>query len=110
MRSRFFWAPTAAARWPDDVAGNNMPAFNWIKIDNRGAADVEVGLSNPSTSHVDYIAKVKAGKARILNIAGPDRSDTDDQWSQELHLNAEGATSVMIEISDHPIVDMLWTI
>lgn len=110
MRQRYFWAAAAAARWPDDVGGQPVPPFNWIKIDNRGASDVEVGLANPSTSHVDYIAKVKTGKSRIFNIAGPDREDRDDPWAQELHLNAEGATSVMIEVSDHPIVDMLWTI
>jgi len=123
VRQRYVWTASAGgARWPDDIGGINLPAFNWVKIDNRGANDVAVGLANPVVADDQtYLVKVKAGKTRVFNIAGPERTlpegdanvdQPDVNWSQELHLQcaAAGVTTVLIEVSDKPIVDMIWTI
>jgi hypothetical protein len=112
VRQRFAWLASAAnARWPDDIGGINLPAFNWVRIDNRGANDVVVAFGNPSSSDMDYDRKVKAGQVRTFNIAGPNRDEKEDAWSQELHLQAlSGVTTVMIEIADHPIVDLPYAV
>lgn len=120
MRERYYWTASAGgARWPDDVGGLNLPPFNWVKIDNRGANDVTVGVTNPAVGDdMTYLVKVKSGKTRVFNIAGPERMETEGEagpslnWSQTLDIlcAAAGATTLLIEIADHPIVDMIWTI
>jgi hypothetical protein len=115
MRQRFFWKPAAAgARWPEDVTGQNLPPFNWVKIDNRGANPVLVGLNaQPANDQMDFYAQVSGGKWRCFNVAGPkkDEADGGDSFLEEVHLLAiTGGTTVMIEISDTPLVDMGYTI
>ena len=128
MRQRFTWLATAgSARWPEDAqveGGVSLRPFNWVKIDNRGANDVVVGLSNPSFSDRDYLVKVKAGKTRVFNVQGPpkptppaeappgDAADELESMPHELHLQvaAAGVTTCDIEVDDAPIVDMIWTI
>jgi hypothetical protein len=123
VRQRFTWLASASnARWPEDAqveGGVSLRPFNWVKIDNRGANDVIVSLGNPSASDRDYLVKVKAGKWRVFNVAGPLKSGlhapqgTDDEEAlpHELHLQAlTGVTTVLIEVDDAPIVDMGFTI
>jgi hypothetical protein len=117
MRQRFTWLASAgSARWPEDAqieGGVMLRPFNWVKIDNRGANDVVVGLTNPSFSDRDYLVKVKSGKWRVFNVAGPVRDGDDvEALPHELHLQvaAAGVTTCMIEVDDVPIVDMGYTI
>lgn len=115
MRQRFTWLASAAnARWPEDVqveGGVSLRPFNWVKIDNRGANDVVVGFGNPSVSDRDYVVKVKAGKCRVFNVEGPVGGNDIEALPHELNLQVlVGVTTVLIEVDDSPIVDMLWTI
>lgn len=117
MRKRFFWSPTGAnQRWPagDSVGapGHAVP-FNWLKIDNRGAGAVNVFLDNgpASNDQMLYYMAVASGKVRVVNLAGPhDDPDAGDAWPRDLTLIAQGATTCMIEISDHEITDIDQTI
>jgi hypothetical protein len=128
MRQRFTWLASAGlARWPEDAqveGGVSLRPFSWVKIDNRGANDVIVGVSNPSFSDRDYLVKVKAGKMRVFNVRGPvrpapafepvpgDAPPEVESMPHELHLQvaAAGVTTCLIETDDSPIVDMIWTI
>jgi hypothetical protein len=117
VRQRFTWLASAgSARWPEDSqveGGVSLRPFNWVKIDNRGANDVLVGLNNPSLSDRDYLLKVKSGKTRVFNVEGPIRHGDDvEALPHKLNLLvvAAGVTTVLIEVDDSPIVDMIWTI
>lgn len=119
MRQVYWWSPTAAGqRWPEGQASAmNLPSFNWLKIDNRGANPVVFGPNaNVANDLNDAYGQVSNGKVRVLNVAGPKVAGPDgkleeapnDQWWQELHLlSVTGATTVVITISDHPIVDFV---
>lgn len=115
-RQRFTWLATGAnARWPEDVqveGGISIRPFNWVKVSNHGANDVIVGLTNPSASDRDYLAKVKAGKVRVFNVEGPVRPGDDvEALPHEFHMQAlTGATTVLVEFDESPIVDMIFTI
>lgn len=112
MRKRYFWKPTGAGqRWPDPAASGGqggLVPFNWLKIDNRGANPVRVSLSpQAADDDMDYIASVKNGEVRTMNLAGPhDVAEKGDGWPHEISLiSVTGGTTVLIEIADHPIVD-----
>lgn len=112
MRQRFYVTLGAGGRWPDAVGGNNLPAFNWVKVDNRGAGAVTVGLNpQPGASDaLDYLLQVPAGVCRVFNVAGANRDVSDDPgnaWPSELHLVSSAGSTVMVEIADHPIVDLM---
>lgn len=115
-RQRFTWLASGAnARWPEDAqieGGVSLRPFNWVKISNHGANDVIAGLVNPSASDRDYLVKVKAGKWRVFNVEGPLRSTDDvEALPHEFHMQAlTGATTVLVEFDESPIVDMGFTI
>lgn len=114
MRQRFAFTLSAGGRWPEADSGRNLPPFNWVKIDNRGSNAVDVALSgNPAAADkVDTIMTVGSGKVRVFNVAGPappraDAPDGGEAWPQELHLVSAAGTSLVVEIADHPIVDLV---
>ena len=112
MRQRYDAVFTAAGQvWPDIANGVNIAPFNWLKIENRDAANpVDVGLARPTDDKQSYLFRVPAGKFRVLNIAGPE-NQANDQWAQELYvLSVTGGSNIHIEIADHPIVDFDFTI
>lgn len=113
MRERYPIVLAAGGRWPDAQSGANLPKFNWILIDNKGSNAVDVALSaNPTAGDkVDVLFTVGAGKTRVKNVAGPhppgsDTPDAGEGWPDQLHLVSASGTTVVIEIADHPIVDM----
>lgn len=119
MRLRFPVTLGAGGRWPDTPAGDvgrNLPPFNWVKVDNRGSSNpVDVGLNaGPNAGDkIDTLLTVGGGKVRVFNVAGPhppgsDHPDAGEGWPQQLHLVSSSGTTVLIEIADHPIVDMVF--
>ena len=118
MRQRYAVTLAAGGRWPDASAGGgvNLPPFNWVKIDNKGSNAVDVGLNaNPTAGDkIDTLLTVKAAAVRVFNVGGPvppgsDHPDAGDSWPQELHLVSASGTTLLVEISDHPIIDMVFS-
>lgn len=115
MRQRFPVTLAAGGRWPNASGGGvSLPPFNWFLVDNKGSGDVDVSL-NPNPTAGDTtgnLCTVKAGKVRVKNVGGPvrpgdDHPDSGDGWPSELHLVSASGTTVLIEIADHPIVDLV---
>lgn len=110
MRKRFPILLGANGRWPDAGTGGIGFPFNWVKIDNRGAASVDVGLNaNPTAGDkIDNYMTVGNGKVRVFNVAGPKNADgsNNEDWPDQLYLVSASGTTLMLEVSDHPIVDM----
>lgn len=108
MRKRVAIPLAAGGRWPDGGGALSVP-FNWVKIDNRGANPVDVALSaNPAAGDkIDTLMTVAAGKVRVFNVAGPRPGDgRGEDWPDEIRLVSALGTTVVLELADHPIVDM----
>lgn len=108
MRKRRAIVLAAGGRWPDATGGFGM-AFNWLKVDNRGANAVDVALAaNPAAGDLSStLLTVGAGKCRVFNVAGPRTEDSPgEDWPLEVYLVSASGTTVELEIADHPIVDM----
>lgn len=113
MRKRYAVTLAAGGRWPD--IEDNVPRvpFNWVKIDNQGGSNpVDFGLNAQPTG--DKLGTVNKGICRVFNVAGPhppgsDSPDAGEGWPTSIHLVSASGTTVLIEIADHPIVDMSFT-
>lgn len=112
MRKRVAIVLAAGGRWPDAGGDLGVP-FNWILIDNRGSNAVDVALSaTPAAGDkVDTLFTVGSGKVRVKNVAGPRNADgsRSEDWPYEVHLVSASGTTLVLEIADHPIVDMVFT-
>lgn len=113
MRKRYFVTLAAGGRWPD--IEDNVPRvpFNWLLVDNRGSNSVDVTLNPGSAAgdKSDTLCTVGNGKVRVKNLAGPhppgsDHPDAGEGWPHEVHLVSASGTTVVVEIADHPIVDI----
>jgi hypothetical protein len=111
VRKRFIAVLTANTGWPDSTA-NGGPGFrfNWIKLDNVGGSPADFALAplNVFGDNQRHFLTVSQGKVRVFNVAGPpnpDGSCTED-WPDAFFLFSQGGTTVMIEVADHPIVDI----
>lgn len=109
MRKRWPIVLAAGGRWPDADDNVGEP-FNWVKIDNRGANDVDVSLgSNPIAGNLEQtLLTVSSGKVRVFNVAGPKQQDgtRGGDWPDEIFLVSASGTTLMLEVADHPIVDL----
>lgn len=112
MRKRIPITLGAGGRWPDAGGGLGVP-FNWVKIDNKGAASVDVALSaNPASGDkIDTLFTVKSGAVRVMNLSGPrvPGASEGEDWPDEIHLVSASGTTLVLEIADYPIVDMVFT-
>lgn len=110
MRKRFPVTLTAGGRWPDAQTGGIGFPFNWVKIDNKGSNGVAVGLNAgvQAADNIDAYLTVSSGKVRVFNVAGPKNADgtNTEDWPAQVYLVSTGGTTVVIEVADHPIVDM----
>lgn len=110
MRKRVAVVLAAGGRWPDTGGSFGVP-FNWIKVDNKGSNAVDVALSNNPAAgdKIDTLFTVGAGKVRVLNVAGPRHIEGDqDDWPDLINLVSASGTTLVLEIADHPIVDMVF--
>ena len=109
MRKRFVIPLTASSKWPDAQTGSIGETFNWVKVDNKGATDVDVALGPPGVQGdlVSNYLTVKSGKVRVFNLGSP--MEEPDEWADQIWLvcGSGGATTVLLEVSDCPIVDMV---
>ena len=112
MRKRYVVQLAASGKWPDAGVSSIGFPFNWVKVDNRGATDVDVSLTPPGIQGdlaTNYLT-VKTGKVRVFNLAGPKNSDDTpyDEWPNQIWLvcGSGGSSTVMLEVADCPIVDM----
>lgn len=108
MRKRKAIVLAANGRWPDAGGGFDVP-FNWLKVDNRGSASVDVSLAaNPTAGDLlSTLFTVGNGKVRVMNLAGPHKpGETQEDWPDAVFLVSASGTTVLLEIADHPIVDM----
>jgi len=108
MRKRQAIVLAAAGRWPDAGGGFGV-RFNWVKVDNRGSNAVDVALSGTPTAgdKVDTLLTVGGGKVRVFNVAGPKQAEGPaEDWPDEINLVSASGTTVVLEVADHPIVDM----
>lgn len=111
MRKRFAITLAAGGRWPDGGTGGTGVCFNWLKIDNKGSNPVDVALSATPTAgdKTDTLFTVGAGKVRVLNVAGPKHIDGDqDDWPDAVYLVSASGSTLVLEVADHPIVDMVY--
>jgi hypothetical protein len=112
MRKRVPITLAAGGRWPD-VGGGFGVRFNWVRVDNRGGSNpVDVGLSaNPAAGDkIDTYLTVSKGTVRCFNVAGPASAEGEaPNWPDEIFLVSALGTNVVLEVSDHPIVDMVFT-
>lgn len=110
MRKRFPITLAAGGRWPDAQTGSPGFRFNWVKIDNRGTGPVDVALSGkPAAGDLtDTLLTVGAGKVRVFNVASPKDHEgkVQDDWPDEINLVSALGSTVLLELADHPIVDM----
>ncbi|HEX6476679.1 MAG TPA: hypothetical protein VF005_05345, partial [Acidimicrobiales bacterium] len=74
---------------------------------------VDFGLSSKPASgdHIDTYGTVSAGKCRVFNVSGPLKGAPDPENSGENEINqvylvSTAGTDVVLEVADHPIVDM----
>ena len=108
MRKRTTVVLAAGGRWPDANGGFGV-CFNWVRIDNRGNNAVDMALAaNPAAADLQstYLT-VGSGKCRVFNVAGPRSEEgAQENWPDELFLVSASGTTVVVEIADHPIVDM----
>ena len=112
MRKRQAITLAAGGRWPDAGGGFGV-RFNWVRVDNRGSNSVDVALSGTPAAgdKIDTLLTVGAGKSRVFNVAGPKDADgtrTED-WPDQINLVSASGTTVLLEVADHPIVDMTFT-
>lgn len=111
MRKRLAITLAAGGRWPDSGGGFGVP-FNWILIDNKGSNSVDVALSGTPTAgdKIDTLYTVGSGKVRVKNVAGPRSSDDQEQedWPDEVRLVSASGTTLVLEVADYPIVDMIF--
>lgn len=107
MRKRIPITLAAGGRWPDAGGDLGVP-FNWMLLDNKGSNSVDVALSGTPTAgdKIDTLFTVSAGKCRVKNVAGPKGGDEEEDWPREVKLVSTGGTTLLLEIADHPIVDM----
>lgn len=127
MRQRFRVTLAANGKWPDADSGRNLPPFNWIRVDNRGANPVvvapgPVGATNVA-DQLDYDYLVSGGKVRVFNV-GPPRHNQDpdpvhpdpemgastDSWWHEIHLFSALGTTLEVDVADYALVDLISTI
>jgi hypothetical protein len=112
-------------QWPQCEAGASATQgpFSWIRIHNRGTVDVVVDFAAippiQTTDILNYWERVPAGKRLVRNVGGvkPDRAELPpnlgglaDDLPLELYVrNVDPATAatVMVEVSDSPIIDFL---
>lgn len=110
MRKRVAVVLAAGGRWPDAGGGFGV-RFNWVKIDNKGSNAVDVGLTGMPAAgdKIDTLFTVGAGKVRVLNVCGPWHIEGDqDDWPDSISLVSASGTTLVLEIADHPIVDMIF--
>lgn len=109
MRKRVPITLAAGGRWPAADGGLGV-CFNWVKLDNRGSNAVDFALSATPTAgdKTDTLLTVGAGKVRIFNVAGPKGGDEQEDWPDALFLTSTSGTSLVLEVADHPIVDMVF--
>lgn len=114
MRKRFAITLAANGRWPDATVSGPGFRFNWVKIDNRGAASVDVGFNAGPTAgdKIDTLMTVGNGKVRVFNISGPlrkpDGTQSEEEWVDQIYLVSAAGTTLILEVADHPIVDMVY--
>jgi hypothetical protein len=113
MRKRFAIVLAAAGRWPDAQTGGIGFPFNWVKVDNKGSGALDLALSaTPAAGDkVDTYATIAAGKSRVFNVAGPRNPDgtLSEDWPDQVYLVSTNGTTLLLEVADHPIVDMTYT-
>ena len=113
MRKRFAIVLAAGGRWPDASTGGIGFAFNWVKVDNKGASNpVHVGLNAQVAAGdpVDAYLVVEKSTVRVFNVAGPKNADGTnmEDWPDQVYLVSAAGTTVLLEVADHPIVDMIF--
>lgn len=113
MRKRFAVTLAAGGRWPDAQVGGVGFPFNWVKVDNTGGSNpVSVGLNAgvQAGDVIDSLWTVNKGHVRVFNVAGPKQPDGTnmEDWPNQLYLVSGSGTTVVIEVADHPIVDMVF--
>lgn len=112
MRKRFQVVLLANGQWPDAQTGGIGFQFNWVKVDNRGTGKVDLGLS-PLQVQADLVAglmTVSGGKVRVFNLGGAKRPDGTwpDDVPDQVYLKADNSgTTVVLEVADEPIVDLV---
>lgn len=108
MREKYYFNPTAVNQtWPGPQDQPIPAPFNWAKVDNRGAGDLWVGFAaTVQNVATDYYLQVRAGTVRVFNLGGPKNGDDSDAWPNRLFVRAVAATTALIEIADHPLVDL----
>lgn len=111
MRKRVTITLAAGGRWPDANGGFGV-RFNWVKVDNRGGSNpVDVGLNaNPAAGDkIDTYLTVSKGTVRVFNVAGPRSAEgPGEDWPDEINLVSASGTTLVLEVADHPIVDMVY--
>lgn len=117
MRKRFPITLVAGGKWPDAATGGIGFYFNWVKVDNKGANAVDLSLA-PAQAQGDLVnnyASISAGKVRVFNLASARRGTPDDEdidkgedWPDQVYLVCAiaGGTTVLLEVADHPLVDL----
>jgi len=112
VRKRFAVTLAAGGRWPDGQTGGIGFCFNWVKVDNKGSNAVDLGLNAGPTAadKIDTYLTVGGGKSRVFNVAGPKNSDgtNTEDWPDQVYLVSASGTTLLLEVADHPIVDMVY--
>ena len=110
MRKRFPVTLAAGGRWPDAQTGGIGFFFNWVKVDNKGSNPCQVGLNAgvQAGDNIDSYLTVGSGKVRVFNVAGPKQADGSnlEDWPDQVYVVSTLGTTLLIEVADHPIVDM----
>jgi hypothetical protein len=117
MRSSIPIRIPPAGQWPASEGGRNLPRFAWVRIHNRGQADVIMSTTHvPVNDPLDYDDYIAAGSRRVRNFSQTSVL-TDDkskvlsagELPHELHfvnLSATLPAVLLVEIDDTPIVDL----
>jgi hypothetical protein len=95
--------------WPGVADGSTQTdavrPYRFLRIDNRGAAAVVVGLDGrPGSAPVDYWDLVPAGSRVVRNVGG--EHDAPARALQLLNIDPVNTASLFAEISDSPIIDI----
>lgn len=112
MRRRDWVEIQAGGTWPENpgAVGSGSAAkdpYSWIRLDNRGLADVVWNIDGPiftALSVADvrkYYDKLRAGERRVRNIGRPAATEL-----HFLNLDSVNTAQVLVEYDTEPIVDL----
>jgi hypothetical protein len=114
VRSYYNFVLAAGQSWPEAFGGREMAPFKWIRVHNRGGAQITASLDSGLAAASGDLARIwdiwDPGDRRVRNVRGlkDPPCGSGEGCIGELHIfnNGSVATTVYVETDMDPIVDL----